>query len=52
MDIIFDILCIMTSNYIESRESKGMTVLQYLDYLEKRIKKYMDEEVRQKKIEW
>lgn len=52
MDIIFDVLCIITSNYIESRESKGMTVLQYLDYLEKRIKKYMDEEVRQKKIEW
>lgn len=52
MDIIFDILCIMTSNYIESREAKGMTILQYIDYLEKRIKKYLKEEVKQKKIEW
>ena len=52
MDVIFDMLGIMSANFIESRAKKGMTVLQYIDYLEKRIKKYLAEEVKQKKLKW
>ena len=52
MDVIFEVISIMSSNYIESRDKLGMTVLQYIDYLEKRIRKYIREEIKLKRLEW